>query len=128
MNGFFSLAILLAFVSVTACGYAQADTAATQTVDVREFAALLESERGVLVDVRTPEEYKAGYIDGALLINFFDADFEQRIDSLDTKTPVFVYCRSGGRSAKAMELMRTKGFSRVYNLDGGYEAWKRQRE
>lgn len=93
-------------------------------VNVAEFQQLISKEGIQLVDVRTPEEYNAGHIKNAKLINFFDSDFkEQSTTILDKNKPVYLYCRSGGRSAKSAKIYKEAGFTKVYNLLGGFNAW-----
>lgn len=84
---------------------------------------LYENPGSLLLDVRTPEETKSGIIDGALNIDFNRPDFEKKIDALDKTKPYFVYCKSGVRSGKAAQLMKSKGFRTVYHLDGGTINW-----
>ncbi len=81
------------------------------------------SAASVLVDVRTPEEYASGHIANAINIDFRSPDFAQRIDSLDKSRTYLLYCASGVRSGKAADVMRTKGFASVANLEGGTDAW-----
>ena len=77
-----------------------------------------------LLDVRTPEEWQQGTIKGAIKVNFYNSDFEeQAIKKLNKDQPVYIYCKSGGRSKKASELLTKKGF-KTYNLLGGYTEWK----
>jgi len=76
------------------------------------------------VDVRTPEECSAGMIEGAVNINFYDADFKDQISALDRDKTTMIYCRSGGRSGKAAEVLEELGFKVVYDLSGGYMNWK----
>jgi phage shock protein E len=77
-----------------------------------------------LLDVRTPEEWKEGYLKGAKRIGIAEKDFvEKSKATLDPKKPVLVYCRSGGRSAKAVKQLREAGFTTVYDMDGGITAW-----
>lgn len=76
-----------------------------------------------LLDVRTPEEVAQGQIAGATNINFYDDNFEEQITGLDKNKPVFVYCKSGGRSGKASALFQKLGFKEIYDLKGGYTAW-----
>lgn len=80
-------------------------------------------EDAVLLDVRTTEEYDSGHLDGALNINWYDADFGEQLIALDRSKTVYVYCKAGGRSAKAAALMREMGFKHVVNLEGGYDAF-----
>jgi len=80
-------------------------------------------ENAVLLDVRTPEEYGFGHLDGALNINWYDTDFKDSVSTLDHSKTVYVYCKAGGRSAKAAAAMREMGFKNVVNLLGGYDAF-----
>ncbi|MCH2234378.1 MAG: rhodanese-like domain-containing protein [Crocinitomicaceae bacterium] len=95
----------------------------TYDVDKEAFMDKLAETGGMLVDVRTPEEYENGFIEGAININFNGPDFEAEIDKLDTSTPTFVYCMAGGRSSNAMKKMNEMGFEEVYNLLGGYSGY-----
>ena len=79
----------------------------------------------VILDVRTPEEYAEGHLPGAILMNYFDADFKKRLEILDKDKHYLVYCRSGGRSGKATAMMQELGFYDVLDLEGGIGAWKK---
>lgn len=76
----------------------------------------------ILLDVRTPEEFAERHLKDALNINFNSDDFEAQVGGLDKTKTVFVYCLSGGRSAKATDLLTKKGYN-VYELQGGILAW-----
>ncbi|KGO88559.1 hypothetical protein Q765_01230 [Flavobacterium rivuli WB 3.3-2 = DSM 21788] len=88
------------------------------------FAQKMEEDSGQVIDVRTPKEYKGGHIDGAVNLHVYDKNFDARLDSLDKNKTVYVYCKAGGRSAEAVESMKTKGFIHIVELDGGMDAWK----
>jgi len=88
-----------------------------------EFQQALSSDEVVLIDVRTPGEYASGFIPGAINIDFRSPDFSQRIDSLDKSGKYMLYCKGGGRSDKAAELMKEKAFENVRSLEGGLSAW-----
>lgn len=77
----------------------------------------------VVLDVRTPVEAAAGKIENAKVINVLAEDFEQNIKQLDRDKTYLVYCRSGRRSANACNIMANSGFKKLYNLEGGYNAW-----
>jgi rhodanese-related sulfurtransferase len=78
-----------------------------------------------LLDIRTPEEFDGGYINNAMNINFFDDDFiTQATSKLDTNKPVYLYCKVGGRSGKAAKKLKEAGFTKVYDLEGGFDKWK----
>ncbi len=92
-------------------------------VTVTQFKELAATE-GTILDVRTPEEWSEGTISNAKKINYHDEDFVNQIENLDKTKPVLVYCKRGGRSASAAEILKEQGFTKVYNLDGGITAWK----
>jgi len=78
----------------------------------------------IILDVRTPGETKDGMIENAIEIDFMADTFDGKIDKLDKSKEYLVYCKSGGRSAKASTKMLKKGFSNVTNMEGGYSSWK----
>lgn len=89
-----------------------------------EFAKQISNQN--IVDVRTPEEYNEGHIEGAVNINLFDEDFLSKASKLDKNKPVYVYCKSGGRSARASKQLAENGFKNVYDLDGGILNWVKE--
>lgn len=77
-----------------------------------------------LLDVRTPEEVAGGFIEGMKHINVHDALFAEKAgENLNKALPIVVYCKAGGRSARAAEMLTQNGFSQVYNLTGGISTW-----
>jgi rhodanese-related sulfurtransferase len=73
-----------------------------------------------LIDVREPEEWEAGRIDGALHIPL--SELNGRIDEIDQSRPLVAVCRSGARSGRVAEALRAHGYD-AQNLDGGMQAW-----
>ena len=94
-------------------------------VKVEKFAELVAEGDGQIIDVRTPEEWEGGTLKGAKKINFYDENFKEQLGKLNKKKPVYVYCKSGGRSGKAAKQMKEMGFTSIYNLVGGITAWKK---
>jgi rhodanese-related sulfurtransferase len=80
----------------------------------------------VVLDVRTPEEYRENHIDKSINIDFYATDFQQKINKLDKKKTYLVYCRSGNRSGKAVDMMTKAGFSKVHNMTGGMIKWQNE--
>jgi rhodanese-related sulfurtransferase len=79
-----------------------------------------------LLDVRSAEEYRSGHITNCLQADWNNqAQFRDRVQHLDKNKPVYVYCLAGARSASAAKWMRNEGFSSVYELSGGINAWKK---
>ena len=79
-------------------------------------------KNGILVDVRTPEEYDAGHLDGAININLLEEGFAARFDTIQKGKTLYLYCKKGGRSARAASILDSMGFQ-VMDLEGGYDAW-----
>jgi len=77
----------------------------------------------VLLDVRTPDEFSQARIAGAINIDFYEADFRDRLAELDRDATYVVYCRTGNRSATAVEMMQELGFDYIYEIDGGIVDW-----
>ena len=118
MKATYSLLIIL-FISSFGILKAQITNLTAQ-----EFIAkAITTKNAQLLDVRTPEEWKAGKIASSNCINFNDAAFKQQIEKLDKNKPVFIYCAVGGRSGSASSILAKKGFKKVYNLEGGINAW-----
>lgn len=103
---------------------ATADTR-VEDVSAEAFQSLVAKGDGILLDVRTPDEVAQGHIPGASVINIYDEDFERKVNLMQKDKPIYVYCRSGGRSSRAAEIMSQNGFSTVYNLVGGIGAWNK---
>lgn len=80
-------------------------------------------ENPQLIDVRTPEEFNAGHILDAENINWLGDNFVSDVEKLDKSKPIFVYCKSGGRSAKAAAKLEELGFKNIYELQGGILKW-----
>jgi phage shock protein E len=95
-----------------------------KTVSANEFEKLIKGKDSIqLIDVRTPEEFKTSHIANSKNMNVLSETFLKDIEQLDKQKPVYIYCRSGKRSAKGASLMFEAGFVEIYNLDGGVLHW-----
>lgn len=97
-------------------------------IDVDELKEVLAMGSDIqLIDVRTPKEFNGGTIGDAININFFDPDFEkQMLKKVDPSRPVYLFCRSGRRSADAATKLKAIGFVDLYDLKGGYLNWSKE--
>lgn len=77
----------------------------------------------VILDVRTPEEFAEGHLDGAIMIDFYEEDFADQLAELDPEVPYLLYCRSGNRSGQTTAIMQELGFTDVADVDGGIVSW-----
>jgi rhodanese-related sulfurtransferase len=95
------------------------------TISVDDFEKQISKKNVQLLDVRTVEEYQSGHLNNALQANWNnEAEFKYRVKSIDKNKPIYVYCLSGGRSNQAMKWLNENGYTTVYNLKGGINAWK----
>mmetsp|Transcript_17719 Transcript_17719/g.57972 ORF Transcript_17719/g.57972 Transcript_17719/m.57972 type:complete len:115 (+) Transcript_17719:108-452(+) len=96
-----------------------------EILDVPTFKKAISDKNVPLIDVRTGLEYKSGHIENAVNIDFFDrANFNENFASFDREKPIYLYCRSGNRSQRAARKLVANGFKKIYDLKGGYKAWK----
>ena len=79
----------------------------------------------VVLDVRTPREFAAGHIDGAINIDFKNANFATEIAKLDGAQDYIIHCRSGGRSTASLTAFKNEGFSHIIHMDGGMIGWNK---
>lgn len=121
------LAGLLAVAATAACGGSgdASDEAGIRLVSADEGRSIQNNPPDdlVILDVRTPEEFGEGHLDGAILVDFYNDDFRDQIAALDPDVPYLLYCRSGNRSGQTRALMTELGFTDVADVDGGVIAW-----
>jgi rhodanese-related sulfurtransferase len=135
---YFSILVFLSLVIsgillVAGCG----EKVATETPDltgqtiqdltVQEAYALIQQNQldptFVIIDVRTPEEFSEGHIDGAINVDFRSENFRSQIDELNRNNKYLIYCRTGNRSRGALEIMVEMDFKEVYHLSAGIVKW-----
>ena len=117
---------LLIVLLLTGCMYLRPKQNGMSNLSQTEWAkALTKQPEPVVLDVRTEEEFESGYIPNAKNIDLrMGPGFIEQINTLDKNKPYYVYCRSGARSAQAVQLMRDLGFNETYNLLGGILEWE----
>ena len=97
---------------------------APQRVDATTFAAAIATPGITLIDVRRPDEFSAGHIDGAVNYNLEGPDFAAQIAALDPSKTYAVYCHSGNRSQVAVAQMSQAGIQHIYELQTGISGWQ----
>jgi len=120
-----SLFIFLA-ISLIGCNNPKPSKTITKYGEINVITPAEFKEKSVnqtIIDIRTPEEFASGHIQGAININLFDKTFLEQISKLDKSKPIYMYCRSGSRSRSASKKVSNLGFEKVYDLQGGIIYW-----
>lgn len=104
------------------------DTQSIKSLNPDDFELLLsDTKSSKILDVRTPEEFLSGNLEGSQNINFYDEDFLKKVtSSFSSNDSIYIYCRSGGRSFKAAKILEKEGFKYIFNLKGGIISWKQK--
>ena len=131
------LKVLIALVGLVICsvqvfGADQKSTPAApakqatkvKLVSVEEFDKLRANKANIVLDVRTPDEFKAGHISGATNIDYTSPDFGEKVAKLDKEKMYLVHCAAGTRSAKACKKMEGLGFKNLFDLHAGFSGWE----
>ena len=116
---------LVLFAGVFTIQFASGQDTTGGSVEQQKFEKLMKKKNTYVVDVRTPEEYKSGFIGNAVNYDVMDSvAFINTISSLDKNKKYLLYCKSGRRSGKALVMMKNIGFRKVHHLKGGVSEWK----
>ena len=108
------------FVSLVSCSQTK-----TNTINVETFEQGISQPNVQVLDVRTAGEYKTGHLKNALQANYNNSkEFKDRVQHLEKSKPIYIYCLSGVRSENAMTILTEMGFTNLYHLKGGINAWK----
>ena len=100
-----------------------------RSVNAEEFQNGIESEAPTVLDVRRPDEFKKGHLPQAININWQNQrQFMEEAGKLDKSKPVYLYCLAGVRSSNAADWLINNGFTKVIDLSGGIDAWKKARK
>jgi rhodanese-related sulfurtransferase len=94
-------------------------------IGVEEYDRLRANTNYIILDVRSPAEFEKGRVPRAINIDIASSRFAEKIVALDTNKTYLVNCAVGMRSARACKKMETMGFGHLYDLNGGFDSWKK---
>ena len=114
--------LLVALLVAMLAGCGQSPAGAGVDISVDEALRLWQNKEAIIIDVRTPGEYRDGHIPG--VVNIPLDELEKRIGEIPKDKKVVLICRTGNRSAQGTRLLRIKGLNNVYNSTGGMSTWK----
>lgn len=109
--------IVIAFSLVSNPILAQTETKLS-TEEVQKILTNVTNHVALLIDVRTPEEYEAAHLESSLNIDYKSDDFASEVSKLDKNKTIYLYCRTGNRSGKAVDILKSLGFKFAYNIGG----------
>jgi len=113
--------LLFFFIVIFSC---QTENKSFELLSYIDFKNKIELSDVRLIDVRTPMEFSQGNINGSVNVDFNnEEEFLNYFNELDKTKPVFLYCRSGNRSRKSADKLINLGFSKIYDLEGGFIEW-----
>lgn len=119
------LSILVLLIATASC--TTRNSAKVQSIDTETVKTDVIGKDVQWVDVRTAKEYEAGRIDDAINIDVSDAaTFIEKTVYLDKEKPIYLYCRTGGRSKRAAQQLKDLGFRAIFEYSGGYSEWSKQ--
>ncbi len=129
LKGYTILSLLLVFPLLSGCGddNKTPNSPIYEDISVQEAYSLIqdnkENDNFIILDVRTPQEYSSGHLENAVNSDYYSSTFQDSLAALDKDKVYLVYCRSGNRSQKAINIMEELGFNTVYNMLGGIVKW-----
>lgn len=99
----------------------------TKSLSPGDVYALIQNSPGLMIlDVRTPQEYQSGHLEGAINLDYYSYGFPDSLRSLDKNSTYIIYCKGGVRSTEVLEMMKALGFKEVYNILGGLAQWSNE--
>ena len=123
-----ALSVSLVFGVTLTGGCVRDETATIEDITPQEAFTLIQNNQNnpdfVIIDVRTPEELAAEHIENAINIDFYSEAFRDMLNNLDKNKTYLIYCKVGGRSGSALDIMAELNFKEAYNLSGGINQWK----
>ncbi len=111
--------IALAISLISLAGCSSSSNESVTNVDIEAFLSQISSGEVIVLDVRTPEEFNAGHLSGAVNLDVQSGQFETELSKLDKAATYAIYCRSGRRSTIAAEKMANAGFANIINFNQG---------
>jgi len=126
LTGYIILLFILLFGFILPSCSAQQEQNIT-ALSPKEASNLIEKHKGdsdlVILDIRTQGEYQSGHLQNAVRVDFYSKSFADEIGRLDKEKSYLVYCRSGNRSARSMDLFKKLQFQKIYHLSSGINSW-----
>lgn len=117
--------ILTLFLFLTV--FSSANESIIKNISPAQASKMLKAKKPpVIIDIRTPEEFAKGHLEGAKLVNY-RKDFKKNLAKFDRNKTYIFHCQSGGRSTHSLSIWKKLGFKNVHHLKSGYLGWAEAR-
>ena len=124
----FAIPIFIICLGFVLSSLSAQDSTRIISVSAKEAEALINNHNRdndfAILDIRTPGEFQSGHLAKSILIDFYSKSFVDQLARLDKEKTFLIYCRSGSRSTKSLELFKKLKFLKVYHMSSGIRAWK----
>lgn len=119
--------LLFCFLTVLSLSSCHSQVPGITIVSPKQAEKDLQQDTTIqLLDVRTSDEYREGHIKNSTNYCVTTNEFVDKMTRLDKEKPVYVYCRSGNRSAKATKILKENGFQKIFEIEGGIISWQQE--
>ncbi len=127
INNIFKISLFILLLAILLPLQSLAKSRIIETISPRQVADLISQRNGdpnfIILDIRTPAEFKAGHLQGAVLLDYYSKTYLNELKRMNKTKTYLIYCRSGNRSGKSLGLIKIMGFQSVYNMDQGIIGW-----
>lgn len=94
----------------------------SQNIDYETAKTILKNEKNaILIDVRSPQEYSEGHLDGSINISLYDLENDCKKTNINKEDIIILYCQYGSRSKKALKILENNGYKNLYQIQGGLD-------
>ena len=120
------VALVFFFMTAAMVGCQEKKVDGIINLSVSQFEERISNENAFLLDVRTANEVSGGYIEGAVFMDMMSSEFQNNYKNIPKNKDIYIYCRSGNRSRKVLDFLKSEGYQNVYHLAGGISAWGKE--
>lgn len=115
--------VCICVLVISACAVHAQQTRSELYSPERFWQEYTTEDTAIMLDLRTPDEFAKGHIEGAINVDFYHNSFDKTVDTLKRDIPVYIYGSRGYRSYQAARVFGDKRFEEVYDLSGGFNRW-----
>ena len=124
----FAILVVIICLGFVLTSQSDPDSKHITAISAKEAAELIdkhdEESEFVILDIRTPGEFKSGHLAESVLIDFYSQTFAENLSRLNKEKTYLIYCRSGNRSSKSLEILKKLKFQKVYHMASGIRSWQ----